>query len=812
MSNDRDHLPGLPASPGEVSRAVSERPSNPWAAPPEGEPQDGWDTLVKRYLSALWRHKWAVIGVVALGTGIGALASRFVKLEYVAQATLWMETARRNDNSQGPIQQGGLLESTAWIDLMRSFTVLDHVVREERLYLSHEPADREFFSDFRLASEFRPGEYVINVDDSGRGYQLATEEGELIERGTFGGPIGDSIGFEWAPSAGSVAPGRRIKFRVVMPRDAARELNGRLGAHLPRDGNFLRVWLQGRDPQQIASVVNTVTDRYVEVAVDLKRRQLDEVANILAEQLAYAQRNLAEAETALEGFRVQTITLPGDRATPVTPGLEFTRDPVFNNFFDLKVRREQLQREREAISSALRGDEESSISIDALAIIPSIQKSPEASKALTELTTKNAELRALRREYTDEHEAVRQARAAIEQLEKTALPALGRAVQTNLDSQLAVIDGLIGSVSSELQEIPPRAIEEARLRRGVTVAENLYNNLRHRYENARLAAESSVPDISVLDAAVVPQRPVQDGRRRFILMWFFGSLGLAFGGVLLVDRFDPRLRYPSDVSDRLGLTILGAVPRVRNGGGLRGREDANMALEALRGIRLSVMHAYGSAGPLMATVTSPGPGDGKSFISSNLALAFADLGHRTLLVDADTRRGELHRVMGGRRRPGLTDYLTGSVSLEEIVQQTSDPDVQFIGSGTRFRNSPELLASPAAGELLSRLRPRYRVILVDSPPLAAGVDSLILGSLTGSMLMVLRSGRTARTLAEAQMDALHRLPIRMLGAVMNGTGQEGMYRYYYSYLPGYEATGETGEVAALVMPGKEEEEEAPARG
>jgi capsular exopolysaccharide synthesis family protein len=202
---------------------------------------------------------------------------------------------------------------------------------------------------------------------------------------------------------------------------------------------------------------------------------------------------------------------------------------------------------------------------------------------------------------------------------------------------------------------------------------------------------------------------------------------------------------------------------------------------------LNLMYAYGSAGPLMVTVTSPGPGDGKTFLSSNLALAFADLGYRTLLIDGDTRRGLQHRLFERPRREGLTDYLAGEASIETVIQKTSFAKVDLIAGGARRDNAPELLQSPRMSELLAAIKAEYQVILIDSPPLGAGIDPLLLGSLTGNILLVMRTGTTDRRVAEAKLQMLDRLPIRVLGAVLNGVRDGDGYRYY-SYLPGYESS------------------------
>lgn len=353
---------------------------------------------------------------------------------------------------------------------------------------------------------------------------------------------------------------------------------------------------------------------------------------------------------------------------------------------------------------------------------------------------------------------------------------------------------MIGSASQELEEIPPRAIEEARLTRRVQIAENLYTTLQGRYEEARLAAVSSIPDVRILDRAVVPQRPAgEDQRPLIILMALAGSLGLAILGAILRDRTDRRLRYPMQVTHEMGLPILGAVPHVEKKNG-RIDEDAVQALEAFREVRLSLAHAYGAAGPLLVTITSPGAGDGKSFIASNLALGLAELGRRTLLIDGDIRRGDLHRLFDCPRKPGLTDYLLRNARRDEVIRPTAYPSLSVIGSGTRIQEGPELLGSAAMGQLLASIRSQYDVILIDSAPLGAGVDPFVLGTLTGNMLLVFRTGATDREMALAKLELLDRLPIRILGAVLNDVPRSGAYQryYHYSYLSGYEARDEVG--------------------
>src|SRR5947207_706791 len=303
-------------------------------------------------------------------------------------------------------------------------------------------------------------------------------------------------------------------------------------------------------------------------------------------------------------------------------------------------------------------------------------------------------------------------------------------------------------------------------------------------EEARLADVSSLSDVRVLDRAVVPQMPGGSLGPIFVVLALIGGLGLGVAGAVVLDYGDRHVHHPDQVTQRMGLAILGAVPHVDWHNGKR-EESAGQVIEALRGIRLSVANRHGGAGPVVVTVTSPGRSDGKSFAASNLALAFADAGSRTLLIDGDVRRGRLHHVLNRHRRPGLTEILAGVVPLEQAIQGTSTRNLSFISCGARSHAGPALLGSAAMVQLVGQLRGQFGAIIVDSAPLGAGADGFALGTATGSLLVVLRTGVSDRELAEAKLGILQHLPINVLGAVMNDVRPGGAYRYYSYYLEGY---------------------------
>jgi tyrosine-protein kinase Etk/Wzc len=791
---DREYLPvprdpdaGLPARPLPYSYSgMADDPGGP-----------GIGFSVRRLVRGVARYKWLVLALTLAGTTAAFFATRYLQLTYRAESRLWIEVAQRGDLMRGPIQSPELLENDAWLELLRSFAVYDHVVREQKLFVSHLPRDASLFTSIDIIPDaLVPGTYALNVNGANGALELRAADDRIIERGRLGSVIGSSIGLVWKPSVTGNAATRTAEFTLMHPRQAAAQLDGAINARLAPGGNFMWVSYAADDPDLAARVTNAVAERYIAVAAELKRAKLDELRDILERQMQFAEKNLRDAELGLERFRVATITLPSD-AAPVAAGLEATRAPVMSAFFELKLERETLQRDRAAIMSALSA-RNGTLSVDALSAVASVRQSPELTQAITELANKRAERRALLLQYTEEHPVVVRATADVNEMERQTVPALAQRLAGELGKQLAQLDNRVADASTELRQIPSRAIDEARYRREVLTAENLFNDLRQRYEAARLAAETTVPDVRMLDAATPPRSPALDERLKLMFAGFAGSLALGLLLAIGLDRMDPRLRYAEQVTDDMGLNIIGAIPRIATASRFSDTKRINAVkaatagphvVEALRAVRLNLMHAYGAAGPMIVTITSPGPGDGKTFMTSNLALSYSDLGMRVLVIDGDTRRGCMHRVFGTDRRPGLVDFLRSDLPLQEIVRSTGYPLLDLIPCGARTTNSPELLSSHLLGELLASIRGEYDVILIDSPPLGAGIDPLVLGSLAGNILLVMRTGNTDRAMAEAKLQMLDRLPVRVLGTVLNGFDSPDSYKYY-SYMPGYESASE----------------------
>ncbi|HZE74807.1 MAG TPA: polysaccharide biosynthesis tyrosine autokinase, partial [Gemmatimonadales bacterium] len=490
------------------------------------------------------------------------------------------------------------------------------------------------------------------------------------------------------------------------------------------------------------------------------------------------------AEGKLQGFKIQTITQPTE-ATVLTPGTQQTTGTVVSRYFQQKLEAEDLRRDREALQTVLARAKAGDLAVDAYQTIPSVREAPDLQASLKELSTAEADLRTLRYRYTEEYKPVQDLQQRIKEIRNQSVPAYTTALIQALNQKESNLRQLITASSKELEQIPGRSIFEERYAREVNSIAGIYNDLQGRYESAKLAEASAIPDVRILDPAILPERPTSNTASRLILMGFLASTGLALGLAILLDQLDKRFRYPEQVTNELGLAIFGAIPAIRNlKSGKEDVEEAAHVVEAFRAVRLNLLHSYGT-GPVLLTVSSPGPGDGKSLVSSNLALSFAEAGYKAVLVDGDIRRGELHRMFKAERIPGLIDYLMRQASLDQVLRPTSHPNLMLLPCGTRRHSGPELLGSGAMTELVGALKGRFNVVIVDSPPLGAGIDPFVLGTVTGNIMLVLRSGETDRQMAEAKIRLLDRLPVRILGAVLNDIRTTESQYQYYSYVYGY---------------------------
>jgi len=567
----------------------------------------------------------------------------------------------------------------------------------------------------------------------------------------------------------------------VLSRDAAiSQLLTELRVRPRMRTDIVDVAYSAPDPSRAQEVVNRVVDVFRAASADAAQGQSRLRREFLEAQLKVNDSLVAAAQEALTAFRRRAHS----DGSAQSSGREPTELP------GLELQRQQLLAERrtdEDLRAALQDSNTSRRAIQTALSTPGVAPSPAVVQLNTQLFQYEMARDSLA-SLSTAHPDLPRLNLLISSTEAKLLRAVQAGVQgaiASLDGRIAAINDLRARRAGNLQH----DAEEARLTERVDNARKVADELRTEYQKAGIAEAVTVGQVEIVDHATLPTKPAGIGLPEQLVLGLLVGLMLGTGGAFVAERVASSIARRVEV-ENLGLSVLGIVPRCGRATDKKGSGSADAAVEAFRSIRLNVGNAHGGPGPLVVAVTSPGSGDGKSFVCSNLALAFAYANHRTLLVDADLRRGALHRVLQLRREPGLTDLLSADASPERVLQATTHPSLDFLASGSRRGDAPELLGSARMADFMTSLRSSYGVIVVDTPPLGAGVDAFVLASLAGSLLIVLRLGKTDRELAEAKIELVRQSPIRVLGAVLNDVREGSEYRPYGYYMDGYELTGE----------------------
>jgi capsular exopolysaccharide synthesis family protein len=752
---------------------------------------------LERPVAAIRRYKWLLLGIVALSGAAGVAATRFVTAQYEVGSSFLIAADSPLESRNGPIRTAGLFSSDDWSGLLRSGKISDAVVRQLQLFIRPDnPTDMELFAKFDLTERFRPGKYELSIDRPRQRWTLTNQTtGVVTDSGAAGDTVGQRAGFAWdVPRWLFRGDGMKtVRFTASTPREAGVRLSGQLQTLRGQESSIMKATFRDVDPRRAARILNTWDREFLTVAADLKRRKLSLFATTLGDQLHTAKQSLDSAEVALSTFRVTTITQPGE-GNAIAAGLKQTEDPVMKDYFQKTLEYENVKHDIRLLQSLIASVAKDSVPSDALLQIQSVASASATTQALREaLATYHkaeADLVAGRVVFQDEHPEIRKLLQQTRTLKKETIPSLATDLLTILHTKAEDDSIRIASAGQNLQKIPQRTIEEERLTRNRDVAASLHKELQNRYAEAQLAEASATPDISQLDTAIAPFAPTKNTAPTLILGSIVAGIGAALALAILLDRLDGRVRYADQATDDLGLAIAGAVPRFPKGGiDQNSPEQVFQLLESFRSLRMAVMHSNGAG--VAVAVSSPSPGDGKSLIAANLAMSFAESGLRTVLVDGDTRRGTLHDMFAMTHSPGLTDYLDGRASLlADVIRPTSEPNLMVVTSGTRRRRSPELLTSPKLREMVGALRSSFDVVIFDTPPLAVGIDGYSIATATGSLLVVLRVGKTNRRMAAEKLRMFERLPVDVIGAVLNGIKLEDGYQYY-SYVPGYQAEDES---------------------
>ena len=315
-----------------------------------------------------------------------------------------------------------------------------------------------------------------------------------------------------------------------------------------------------------------------------------------------------------------------------------------------------------------------------------------------------------------------------------------------------------------------------------TTAEKYINELDYTADKERV-------NLQYMGIVDLKTDPVSPSRLNLLVFSLAAGLVLAFAVPFLIEYLDFTLSNMEEVETTFQMRGLGIVPQLTNSGGspmLLGVGDENgdrNLVENFRVVRTNLI-AMGtlSKAPHVTMITSAMPKEGKTVISSNLAISFNQMGEKTLLIDTDLRRGRLHRLFGLRKSPGLSDVLMGKVSLEDGLRPAGKDGLTILSAGEHLESGTELLSSAKFADLMVELRGRYERIIMDTPPVLGLSETSILQNYVDGVLFVIWSGRTPIRNMKTAIDILQSNGANFYGFILNRldlTATANYYQYYY---------------------------------
>jgi polysaccharide biosynthesis transport protein len=626
------------------------------------------------------------------------------------------------------------------------------------------------------------------VGDSFRFYQTQKEllrSRSLAERVAGNLDLRDDAGFVNPRPSSSWAKLRRMVF-PEKPGDksdlaqrkaaAAGLIQGGLSVDQAPNSSLMTISFDSPDPGWAAKIANAVAENFTEANLERRYGTSKYARKFLEEKLEDLKVKLEDSEKALVAYE--------DKEQIINTRVGKDQQPLADS--DLAALNSALQQARTERIKAQELWEQASKN-KGLAL-PQILND----KSIAVLREKRAllasdyqdKLAVFKADYPD----MRRLKGQIAQMDAE----IDRAVSFVTGSLKAQYESLL-----QQEELLQKDIEKARtkvlegrnkniqrqiLQREADSTRTLYDGLLQQYKDLGVAGATGTNNVAVVDLAQAPGAPYKPNLQKNLLMWLvFGLLG-AGAAVAWLEIMDDTFKSPEEIEDQLGLSVLGLIPKAKEDIFETMRNSpVSPICESYRSLRTTLQFSTSNGLPKSLVVTSPSPGEGKSTTSVALAINFAQLGMKVLLIDGDLRNPSAHRLLNRETERGLTNYLVGGAIAPDVLQETDVPRLCFMATGPLPPNPAELLASQHMAKLLSSASENFDVIIIDAPPVLGLADAPLLASITAGTLLVLGAGESRRAVGKAALKRLHFARAQMVGVVLNKFDMHAMNYAYQSY-------------------------------
>jgi capsular exopolysaccharide synthesis family protein len=537
---------------------------------------------------------------------------------------------------------------------------------------------------------------------------------------------------------------------------------------------------EGKDGQQVASeYVELQTKRdALQFELEQERRRLE----IMKSQLDKSEPNLRESvkgEQKVQGLRTQIQALE-DQIADLKAEAEqyYINDPSLRGnesevpeLAEIQRRIEGFEERRDTLTEDL------------------VEATQEAGHTTGDGNTALSQMSSQREQIEAQEQKIGQLEAQIEGLEKR-----------------------ISKYQSRISNIPQQTVRREQLDRRLSQAERFYNDIANELQKTIIAEESELGYVKVMRTAVVPMFPVSPDYKQNLLLGLLLGLGLGVGGAFVRQSMNWHIYEPDDIQKK-GYSLVGVIPKMDREIKKAFKGDTQVEVdgkqlstslfpllnpwspitENYRLVRANLRYAsqkngkngtHSDEGAQTMLITSPEPGDGKTTTAVNLGITISLSGHSVLLIDADLRRPNAHKLLGLERSPGLADILDGETSLDGLIQTTVVDGLSFLAAGVPDVPPTELLDSERMQTLLSAARSQFDVVIVDTPPVLAATDPVVIAPYCDSVLVVASAEKTDFRALSQVRSTLNAVGVSLGGVIFNqydASKGSSAYRYGYGY-------------------------------
>jgi capsular exopolysaccharide synthesis family protein len=547
------------------------------------------------------------------------------------------------------------------------------------------------------------------------------------------------------------------------------------------DTRLVVVRVRDVNPQDAALWANTTADVYIDQSITARVDSARRAYDWLQERLSATQGNMREAQGRLfKSYQSQDIFVPEGNLSPFATTISKLNEDYI-----------AAQSRRITLETVLRQADEMQRANGGVDSIPQIASDSVVLSLNAQLTALNLQLSQLREQFKEGHPKVHEAQSQVAQITqakdaraKQLLDAL-RAEFAQTEKREQEIKQAIEAQKAQASAQSRKASELEALKKEADSAKNLYEILLQKLNETDIAASVKSPTASIVERASPPSSPDRPQKKKIAGIAVLIGMALGIGLVLGREFLANTIKDPDEIERYLHLDLLASVPRY---------DEANVHLvtEAYQNLRTALLFGRREETGQVVLVTGTAPQEGKTTTLVNIAKLLATSGEKTIALDFDLRRAQLHTRMGLSREPGLTNFFTHHEDLDTLIRPTRVPNLFVLTAGQLPPNPPAILTRRNLPDLLDRLRRHFEWVLLDSPPLASVTDALLLARHADMTVLVVQHNAIDKKVIKRQVGLLQRANSNLLGVVLNAVNIDAKGYYYYYSQTGSQEAGAAG--------------------